>query len=422
MSNTIFSLATATNLFKINYYKKSENVYNSANVLQGRIKKKYDFTGKNRFIATPMSFSGGVGAATLPQPGVATYSDALIYSKKVYATCQIDREAMKASADDQGSFVRATKEVVQKCVESYMRNGSRILFGDGTGILGRGDATGTKVTGAGTTGSPYVVSIPLANWNEANWEERDLVQVVTGITDSPTTGAGGAMATDLLEIVAVDVALRLISLVGTSARLGTLVSGNIPMAATDAIVMQGSYMADPMGLKGIVDASSGSLYNIPVARRWSATVKAAGGSGLVTDMMNEVMLETERKSGKAPNMIVTSYTQYRKLLNLLEDHKRYQLPARDAALKGVVSFSGIEFMSTRGPIGVFADRFCDADRMYFLNDEQIEVHHRPGFGWFDDDGTVFLRTSGDAYEARYGGYYENYIVPSFQACLKGLAI
>ena len=418
---TQFSLSTATNLFKINYYKKSENVYNSANVLQGRVKKKYDFTGKNRFIATPMSFAGGVGAAVLPQPGVANYSDALIYSKKVYATCQIDREAMKASSDDQGAFVRATKEVVQKCVESYMRNASRILFNDGTGILGRGAGTGDNVAGAGTSGSPYVVQIPLASWNEANWEERDLVQVVTGISDSPTTGAGGAMEATLLEIVAVDPSTRKISLVGTSSRLGTLTTAD-PLAATDAIVMQGSYMADPMGLKGIVDTASGSLYNIAVSRRWSANVKDVSGQGLITDMMNELMLETERKSGKAPNMIVTSYTQYRKLLNLLEDHKRYQLPARSSELKGMISFSGIEFMSTRGPIGVFADRFCDADRMYFLNDESIEVHHRPGFGWFDDDGTVFLRTSGDAYEARYGGYYENYITPSFQACLKGLAI
>lgn len=415
-----FSLATATNLFKINYYKKSDNVYNSANVLQGRVKKKYDFTGKNRFLATPTSFSGGVGSGSLPQPGVANYGDALIYSKKVYATCQIDREAMKASSDDQGAFVRATKEVVQKCVESYMRNASRILFGDGTGILGRGTATGANVSGSGTSGAPYVIEIPSASWNEANWEEKDLVQVVTGITDSPTTGAGGAMETTLLEIVQVDPANRLVYLVGTSTRLAAR-TGVGPLAATDAIVMQGSYMADPMGLKGIVDATSGSLYNLPVARRWSATVANKSGAGLITDYMNDIMLEVERKTGKAPNMIVTSYTQYKKLLNLLEDHKRYNLPAREASLKGVVSFSGIEFMSTRGPIGVFADRFCDADRMYFLNDEQIEVHHRPGFGWFDDDGTVFLRTSSDSYEARYGGYYENYIVPSFQGCLKGLA-
>lgn len=420
-----FSLATATNLFKVNYYKKSENVYNSANVIQGRIKKKYDFTGKKLYIATPMSFSGGVGSGSLPQPGVADYRDAEVYAHKVYATCGVDRETMKASSDDKGAFVRATKETVQKCVESYMRNASRIFFGDGTGLLGRGAGTGNDVTGAGTVGSPYIVQIPLAQWNEANWEEKDLVQVVTGITDSPTTGAGGtpeSITTSLLEIVEVIPSTRTVKLVGTSARLAALVLAADPLAATDAIALQGSYMADPMGIKGVVDATSGSLYNVPVSRRWSATVKDASGAGLITDFMNEIMLESERKTGKAPNMICTSYTQFRKLLNLLEDQKQYNLPARENSLKGVISFSGIEFMSTRGPIGVFADRFCDADRMYFLNDEQIEVHHRPGFGWFDDDGTVFLRTSGDSYEARYGGYYNNYIVPSFQGCIKGLAI
>ena len=46
-----FNLVDQTNLFKINYYKKSENMYNSANVLQGRIKKRYDFIGKQRFVA-----------------------------------------------------------------------------------------------------------------------------------------------------------------------------------------------------------------------------------------------------------------------------------------------------------------------------------------------------------------------------------
>ena len=40
------SLAASSELFKINYDKKSENMYNSDNVLQGRINKKYDFTGK----------------------------------------------------------------------------------------------------------------------------------------------------------------------------------------------------------------------------------------------------------------------------------------------------------------------------------------------------------------------------------------
>ena len=89
----------------------------------------------------------------------------------------------------------------------------------------------------------------------------------------------------------------------------------------------------------------------------------------------------------------------------------------------VGTFQGVEFMSTRGPIGIFVDRFCQDDRIYFLNDNFIERHHRPDFGWFDDDGTVFLRTAdSDDYEARYGGYYQNYIVPTAHGCLYGLAV
>lgn len=419
-----FSLTSAVNLFKIKYFKVSENVYNSANVIQGRIKKNYNFTGKNAYIATPMSFSGGVGSGSLPTAGVADYKDATFSAKSVYATCEVQREAIKASANDEGAFVRATKETVQKCVESYMRNASRIFFGDGSGILGRGDGTGANVSGLGTTASPYVVVIPLSLWNEANFEEKDLVQIVTAISDSPLTNYGGAAETTKLEIVEVVPSSRTVKLVGTSVRLAAL-TGSGPLAATDGISLQGSYQNDPMGLGGVEafsSAATGSLYNIAYQRRWSMYVKNAAGAGLLTDDMNEVSLEVEKRCGKAINMIVTSYTQYRKFLNQLEDQKRYCLPAREASLKGIVSFSGVEFMTSSGPVGVFPDRFCAADRMYFLNDNQIEAHHRPGFGWFDDDGTIFLRTSGDSYEARYGGYYENYIVPSFHGCIKGLAL
>ena len=194
-------------LFKVNYYKKSENMYNSANVLLGRIKKKYDFTGRQRFCATPLSYSGGVGSGTLPTAGVATYSDALITSKKVYAVCQIEREAIKASANDKGAFVRATKEVVQKCVESYMRNASRILFGSGDGSLGTGD-TLVNVAGDGlSVATAYTFTISAATFKEANWEENDIVQI--------DTAADGD-----LTVVAVDAANRLISVTGSSTILG----------------------------------------------------------------------------------------------------------------------------------------------------------------------------------------------------------
>jgi hypothetical protein len=393
-----FSLSAATNLFKIKYGKLSDNVYNSANVMLGRVNKKYDFTGRQMFIPVPQSFQGGVGSGSLPTPNVANYEDAIITAKKVYSVVQIEREAIKASMNSEGAFVQGTKEVIQKGVESYMRNASRILFNDGTGALGTIQANAT-----GTAAAPVII-VTAATWKEANFEEKDYVNCST---DS-----------SVFEIVSVVAATRTVTLSRISGALDLTTGGSGLI-----VYMQNSKDNDPMGIKGALDASSGSLYTVPVARRWQAVQEAAGGAGISTDLMNKVMLEVQRRSGKVPNLIMTSFTQFRKILNLLEDQKQYNIDPKSADLKGKISFKGIEFMSSAGAIGIFPERFCEDDRMYFLNDNYITCYHRPDFGWFEDDGTVFLRgASSDDYSARYGGYYENYIVPVFHGVLSGLAV
>lgn len=401
-----FNLTDQSNLFKTKFGKLSQNTYNSANVMLGRIKKEYDFTGEDMKVSVPTAFAGGVGSGSLPTANPGSYGKATILAKKVYSVTEIDRETIKASANDEGAFVNGLKHTVQKAVEAFNRNSSRILFGDGTGALGAGDGS-TNVAGNGTTGTPYLVAIGSASWNEANWEENDYVNY-----DAETTE---------LEIVAVDPTTRVVSLVGTSVGLAAL-SGAGPVPTNKFIHMQKSKDNDPLGLKAVCDATSGTLYNIAVARRWQATQQAAGGAGISTDRLNQLILDVQYKCGKVPKMIVTSFTQYRKILNLLEDQKQYVIDPRAKDLKGKISFKGVEYMSPAGPIGIFPERFCDADRVYAINDNFITCHHRPDFGWFDDDGTVFLRlATSDAYGARYGGYYQNYIVPSFQGVITGLA-
>ncbi len=302
-----------------------------------------------------------------------------------------------------------TKHVVQKNVESFMRNMSRALFNDGTGSLGNGDGA-TDVTGAGSTGSPYVVVLQASTFKEANWEEKDFVNY-----DTETT---------LLEVVSVDPATYTIELVGSSAGLAALVAGPDPVPTGKFFYMQGSKDNDITGMKGVLDATTGSLYNIPVARRWKASFQeAAGGAGISTDIINQGMLDIQKKCGKVPNLLVTSFTQYRKLLNIIEDQKRYSVEPRSADLKGKISFSGLSFMSAAGEVGIFPERFVEDDRFLLLNDNYLEMKHRPGFGWFDDDGTVFLRdASEDSYSARYGGYMDFYMPPTFHGVITGLAV
>ena len=393
-----FNLTTASELFKITYGKLSENVYNSANVLLGRVKKQYDFVGKRKDVAVPTSFQGGVGSGSLPTANPANYEDAQILAKKVYGVCEVDRETIKASVNDEGSFVRATRHSVEKTVESYMRNMSRIWFADGTGSLGAIDAGGVTDNGGGN----YDLVISAATWKEANFEEGDYVNIEAGNTD-------------LFEVIEVTPSTRTVNV--------TRITGSQVPVAADVIFMQGSENNDPEGLKGILDATSGSKYGITIQRRWSAGFNEdASGSGITPDKMNKAMLQIQRKSGKVPNIIVASFSQYQKILSFLEDQKEYKVEPRSMELQGKVSFKGVEFMSSAGAVPIFPERFVDDDRVYFLNDNFATTHHRPGFGWFDDDGTVFLRKSdSDAYEARYGGYMQNYIVPSFHGVWKGLA-
>lgn len=409
-------------------------MFNSENIFAGRIKKKMDFVGKEKEVSTPLSFSGGVGSGYLPVSNAGVYKSAKIYARKVYATCQIEREAMKASSNNTGAFVQATAETVKKTVESYMRNDSRIKFGDGSGILGRGDAA-TDVLGAGTSGDPYLVVIDqtvgsVGTFIEANFEEKDFVQVVSGMNAGNNAGGsaeGGVTVTNLLEIVSVDPATGTIGLVGTSPVLAALVAGPSPLPATSGLAMQRSYLKEPIGIGGVVRdqydprSASADLYEIPAQRRWQSFLEDAAGAGITVDKMNKVMLQVEKKIGKVPNLIMTGYEQFQNILALLEDQKVYNLPNKN--LKGHLGFNGVEFMSTRGPIGIFTDRFCPKDQIFFLNDNFIESHHRPGFGWFDDDGTVFLRDNDeDQYSARYGGYHENFITPTAHGMLKGLAV
>ena len=417
-----FSLTETSGLFLTKFQARSLNHYNSKALMDGRIKKQYDFVGKQKNIETELSFSGGVGAKILPLANTSVVEQCVITATKNYARCIVDRESLKAASSNEGAFQKFMAYPVKKTVESFIRNSGRMMFGDGSGILGRGDGS-TNVTGAGTTGSPYIVTLRASDWNVSNFEEQDYVQVVTGLNAGDNLGGsaeGGDAQTNLLLVQEVVPASRQIKLVGSSPVLNALVSGPAAFATTSGLCMQSSYLAEPQGLSGVCMATSGSLYNIPVKRRWQSQQIDALGQGIVTDALNDAILKQEKATGEAPKMIVMNYNQMRKILAQLEDQKVYNLPNKN--LKGAMSFSGVEIMTSRGAIGMFVDRFCPEDKIFLLNDDHIVRHHRPDFGWFDDDGTVFLRTKDeDTYEARYGGYYQNLIDPTFQTVIHNLS-
>lgn len=420
-----YSIAEQTGLFLTLFKNRSTNMYNSANVLEGRIKKSNDFVGKQMNIETQLSFAGGYGAKLLPQGNPSLVEQAVITAKKHYSRVFVDREGLKTASSSKGAFQTYLGFPIKKTVEDFMRNMSRVLFGDGSAVLGRG-AGATNVSGNGSSATPYVVIMRASDFNVANFEEKSVVQIVSGLNAGDNLGGaaeGGDSITNLLTISLVNPSTRAISLVGTSGVLAALVAGPSPFPTTSGIVAQRSYLAEAQGLSGALMATSGTLYGPTVQRRFQATQVDAGGSGVVVDMLNDVMLKVDQAFGDSPNIIICNYNQYRKILAQLEDQKRYPLPNKN--VKGHMGFSGIEYAGagSSGTITIHYDRFCPEDKIFFLNDKHIHRYHRPGGAeWFQDDKTVFLRTvDEDVLEARYGSYMENFITPTAHGVLYNLA-
>ena len=423
MSAWTYTVSNEANLFKIKYGKLIDKQFNEANVLFGRVKRKTDFVGKQLDRPIIQSIGGGVGAGSLPTANESKIANASISSiKKLYAVVSIDRETMKAARTDEGSFVRFTNFPVQIATRSFNRNLERMMTrGDatGTGALFTGNACNSVVTGAGTACSPYLVDFDVAStYFPAEFEqieEGDILHVNTETTD---------LVVDSVTITDADgYATGTIGLIGTSSRLAALAACcGTAFGATDKLYMQNSKDNEMLGLKGVLSATSGTIYGVTVGRRWQSYNKSAASASISTDLLNDVMINVKRKSGESPNLILAPYHQYKKILDILEDQKRYPLPARDPRFKGQISFSGLEFMSIDGPVPIVPSRFMNSDEIYFLNDKYLELCLRSEFEWFDEDGNVFLRETTDSYEARYGGYGEFYINPHFHGRLHTLAV
>ncbi len=396
-----YDLSSVNELFKTVYGKLSDKLYNSQNVLLARVNKQFDFTGKEKKITLPGSFGGSVGSGTLPTANTKSYLSATITVKELYATMAISRKEMFLSKSDSGAFVNLLTESIRNTVESFSRNLNRILLGDGTGALGTMDGTNT---GAGSSGDPFIVLISDATYNSANWSDGDYVNIGSG--------------TDKLEVVLADDDIKTIHLV--------IVTGTPSIGAsdTDILYMQGSKDNDPIGLAGTVGITTGTPYGINIATspRFRSTREDANGAEISPQLMNKVMLKVHKKTGQYPDLVLTSYEQFIKLENQLEDQKYITLGVK-GELKSTIGFDALEIIAGSKRLPVVIDRFCKPGEMWLINEKQFTLMYASKPQWVNEDGATLLRqASSDGFDARYAAYLEAFIIPAFHAQIHDLSI
>jgi hypothetical protein len=405
-----YNLTTASNVFKTKYLRMSRDMFNSENVILAKIKRNDEFVGDQALISVPTSFGGGRGSGVLPRANVTTYQKMLVVAKKLYTIIEIDNEAIKASQTDEGAFVRLSKEPVKRGVQSFQANLSRMLFN--TSLTASWNGCLGTFTGPATKDSSeddyYRITVIAAAWKQANWEPKDYVNV----------GTNGAE----FEVQAVTPASRYVYLKQRSGATYDLTT----TSGTNYVYMQNSKDNDATGFQGVVQATTGTVFNVAIGYRWQGSYQvASAGVGITPDYLNDGVLTIKYNFGESPDMIISSFVQYRKLLNQLEDQKRYMLvESRNSGPKGKFSFQALEFMADTGPIPIIAERFVADDTVDFMNSDFVEFHARPDGGWVEDPtmgGSIFrMSPTTDSWQARYAVYGEFATMPTAHGYIAGL--
>lgn len=415
MAITTFTATNFSPLFKRVWGEYGDNLYGSGveDPILSMIPKTFSFKGSQMNFPVKVSFGGGVGFGVLPEANTAKHVDVVLTRKSSYARLKLDRQTMIASKGKEGAFREATQAETEGKLRSFNRLQACAFYNDGTGIHGQHSGNATS----GTAAAPVLTAMNTGTYKFrlGFFEEGDYVQIRT---------SGTTLLSSVFEITAVNTSNRQLTL----ARLSGSDDLTSVGAGTHDIIIQNSLNAAPMGLKGVCEFSSGTLYSVAYQRRWQASKVDAQVNSVNTpisvDWLNKAMIQSNNLSGEYPNIIGCSPLQFEKLLNRLGDARRYTevISSSNKMAKVHVSFGAVAYDSPSGEVKIVSSRYIEDDRVYLVNTDKCEIKHAEKFGWFEDDGTVLLRLQDtDAYEARFGGYSETFINPMYQAYITNLA-
>lgn len=400
-----FSLTEANALFKTDFKDYADDTYNTDIYAWSKMNEK-KMEGKQTEFPVPFGYAGGISGTSPGEANVADYRTARLTDKSLFARSKIKNQAIDISMSSKGAFVKAMEETISKTVEMMEWFYSFCLFGDGTGKAGTIKASG-GVTDSGGGLYACIMGEGASTFKAANFEEKVFYNIGTG-------------ETDLFECTLVTESTRSVSFQRQAG--GTKVP-----TGSDAVFIQKLENAAPMGLEGVAaKAISDTTYNIVGNRRW-VFVKDTDGGAISHSKINNILAACEKRMGKKnmPDSAITSYLQMAKLNNISESDKRYMpvnVKPNGGKFSKTVGFDGIQILTSRGPINVFADKFCKDSDFYLLNMAKNDRYQTPGCGWFSKDGTTFLReTDEDSMEARYIWRGENYIPLAYQALISGLS-
>jgi len=341
----------------------------------------------------------GYGSAAedgaLPTAGRQQYVDVRVPMRYIYGRGRITKQVMQASSTSKGAAARALDQEMQGLVKDIAAGESRMIFGDGRGIVAFVNGTATSTT--------QTVDAP-GGWAGATNGSRFISKGAILATINPATGALRASSATTVQTVPA---------AGTTITVSPSVTWTdndyIVRAANTSVtdVADTSFAKDPMGLAGLVDDGTNvaTLHNVnrttyPI---WGSTVIGSAGAISADLLQRGCDVADERGGGNISKLIMQQATR-RAYLAMTDAGRRYtgsDLSSPDAgtaaAKGGRIAFGGIPVM---------VDKAAPYGTIFGLDPSGLKRYTAIAGEWMQDDGNIMKQigtgdTLRDSYEFVY---------------------
>ena len=291
----------------------------------------------------------------LPDSSGNTYYDVTLPLKNIYGTISITDKALRASQDSSGAFVNLLNAEMQGLVDDAKANFSRMLFGNGSGLL-------AYITKANSTTNFTLTSVK-------GWFKGMRVDIADA--------SGTKASVSGLTITAVDTANNTIT-------VGTAVSNQSNYVGYP-VVISGAYGKEITGLSAIFDDAA--LYGYTKTDEEFFSPYIAATTSLTDDDIINAIETIEETSGGKVKMILCSHAVRNKIASLFKDMRIMNSPEVNAGYTGVYV----------NDVPVYADRFCPGDRIYLVNPDDFVLCQLCDWEWMENDaGRILTRVAGKA--------------------------
>lgn len=355
----MIDLTSAQNALKDAYLVAACNQLNTnTNPLFAKIKQSStDVYGRQIIKMAPVGLNGGVGAGTetgaLPTANGNNYVQFKTTLKNLYGTIEISDKAIRASANSSGAFVDLLSAEMDGLLTASKFNLGRMLYGDGTGAVG-------KVTA-------YASGVATMD-NVKNLMEGMVVDVYSS-SGTKTSNVG-------LRISYVDRVDKKVYFTTTPSA----------MTAGDVLYVQGSKDNEITGL-GAIFSDSTTLYGISRAsNKWLTPYTSTTSQEISDNILQSAVDFLEENTGSNIDFITCGAGVKRAYQQYLACYRRnIDVTELEGGCKAI-SFNGIPVVS---------DRFIPDDTLYMLDSTKFTLHQLCDWEWIEgENGKILQQKAG----------------------------